>query len=171
MTAYLFTRSTVNLRAYIDAIANDPGAVGYAVLLRGVQAGRIDLVILTGHRDVWTPRRLPRAIRPTIVVISDDDDARESRGPAEWRAFLSASAWARTAVVHGAAARADHYEGLIVAAETAGRALLVETTSDLAPAWCATLAPRGIPTLCITPPAGTPHPVTARTRRSTVPVL
>jgi hypothetical protein len=147
-----------HLSQLIADATRHPGTEGLLTLLRATAAGRIAFVSIINRRAIWTSRDLKSSL-PTVILVSDD--AGDSRNPNEWRCFLSVSAWARTAVVHGTGARHWHYDAVVEAAQRAGRCLVIETDSDHAGAWAAALAPREIPTLVITPPSGGIHPVGA----------
>jgi hypothetical protein len=157
MAVFSFNQATPLLAEWITAVSQ-PKTSGLPFLLRAVQAGRIALTVVTGHRTVWTPRSLRSAL-PTVVLISDDDDAVPGCDPDEWRCAMSAIAWARGALVHGAAVEARHYESAVDFAEVVGRFLLVETDSFRTAAWLQAIAPRQIPRLAVIPRPGQIHPV------------
>jgi hypothetical protein len=133
-----------------------PGFETSAVLFHAVQARRIGLTIIFARRFPWTPRMLP-ATGPRIVLIADDSG--DSRDPDEWRCAISATAWAKSAIIHGTGAKPEHYHEAVTAAEVTKRCLLVETNSARAAAWVAAIEPREIPGLVFVPPRGGVHPV------------
>jgi hypothetical protein len=158
MTATNFTRNTPGIARCIAAAAQaGASSVGIRTLLTAVQAGRIALTIIAGHKSNWTPRSL-RSPLPTIILISDDDDAVKTRDPDEWRCALSAIAWARGAIVHGTAARGPEYAAAVTMAESLGRFLLIETGSRHVQAWMTAISPRRIPALALIPKNGGVHP-------------
>jgi hypothetical protein len=165
MTATNFTRNTPGLAQCIAAAAQaGASAVGIRTVMSAVQAGRIALTVIAGHKQNWTPRSLKSSL-PTIVLISDDDDAVETRNPDEWRCAISAIAWARGAIVHGTAARGPEYAAAVTLAGSLGRLLLVETGSRHVQAWMTAIAPRRIPALALIPKDGGVHPDLARRER------
>jgi hypothetical protein len=144
-------------KALADA-ASRPGFEPISIFFRAVADRRIGLTIVFDHRFAWTPRSIKSKL-PVIVLISDDSG--DSRDPAEWRAAVSAIAWARSAIVHGTGGQVSHYKEAVLAAELSGRCLFVETNSTHAPAWAAAIQPREVPCLLIRPPNGSVHPVGA----------
>jgi hypothetical protein len=144
------------LKSALTWASSRPDGAAFAEMLRAVDAERIGLTIIMNRRTNWTPRSLKSRL-PTIVLIGDD--AGDSRNPDEWRCSMSAIAWARSAIVHGTGAQAWHYAEAVRAAELTGRCLFIETDSAHAPAWAASILPRGIPGLSIIPPNGGVHPV------------
>jgi hypothetical protein len=134
----------------------------HSILFDAVNAQRISLIVVTGHRTVWTPRQI-RSAKPAVVLLNDDNPAAgPARDPAEWRCGISVMAWARSVLVHGAAASPAEYIAAVMMAEKCGRVLIVETDSACAPVWAAAALPRGVPTLTIIPPGGGGvHPVLA----------
>jgi hypothetical protein len=139
-------------------MASRPAFAPISVFFRAVAVRRIGLTIIFDHRAAWTPRAITSEI-PRIVLILDDYG--QSRDPAEWRCGISAIAWARTAVIHGAGGLVEHYRTAVLSAAVTGRCLFVETDSACAPAWAAAIEPRQIPCLVIVPPSGGLHPAEA----------
>ena len=162
MSVYNFTRNAPRLTEWIEFAAQPKvlATSGLHDLLQAVRAERIALTIVTGHRTVWTARSLPSKL-PTIVLISDDNDAVESRPPDEWRCAISAIAWARRAMIHGTAKMGAEYIDAVTFAESVGRFLLIETESRHVAAWFAAIEPRRVPTLVIMPRPPGVHPISA----------
>ena len=163
MAVINYQKHTLGLAESIGWAAR-PGvrtASGLHDLLQGVRSGSIALTIIRGHRTVWTPRSLPSSL-PTIVVISDDDDAVESRAPDEWRCGISAVAWSRMILIHGTGKMGPEYLAAIAAARVVGRVLIIETGSAHVMAWAAAVKPRGVSTLTLLPPPPGVHPVLVR---------
>ena len=109
MTVLNFTPASLTLIPWMESAVRSPSSLGFFTLLRAVHAGRIALTAVTGHRTVWTPRSIKSTL-PTVVLISNDDDATESYDPDEFRCSMSAIAWARAGLVHAAKAEVEHYE-------------------------------------------------------------
>lgn len=124
------------------------------ILRNGVLPGVCGLVGIPGRATAFPAAKLAALRKPAIVLIGDDDDA--ASGPLTWRCAKQAGCWAAAVMVHGAAAKAEHYHAAIGAAALARRVLLIETSSAHAMAWGRFLAhPR---TLLVQPPPGVQHP-------------
>jgi len=124
------------------------------ILREGVLAGGCGLVGIPGRDTAFPAAKLATLRKPAILLIGDDDDA--ASGPLTWRCAKQAGRWAAAVMVHGAAAKAEHYHAAIGAAALARRVLLIETSSAHAMVWGRFLAhPR---TLLVQPPPGVQHP-------------
>ncbi|WP_428487218.1 hypothetical protein [Rhodopila sp.] len=124
-------------------------------LLRSVRQHETNLVELGRTADAPT-RELERSLRPTIVLLGDDDYS--TTGPIGWTAFRRLGYWARGAMVHATGGDVASYRLAIELALTKQRFLLIETSSAHAHEWGAALHKRNIPAIGLLPPAGV-HPL------------
>ena len=149
-------------RAEIDRLVNVTAQLGpWAMpVIEALQAGIIGVQMLqrTERAPLGDMRRAPL---PLLILIGDDDDA--STGPDGWRPALAAIRWARGAILHAAGGEAAHYETAVMGTLATGRMLLIETSTQHAPAWATALG--STPTLFIIPRDGKPHPVYDRETR------
>jgi len=129
-------------------------------LFRAAADGVIGLAFVTEPATPWPSELLASFRKPALVVLHDDlAPERASSPPGDWRCAAEMRAWALSAIVHGAAAEADHYRIAIVTTLLVGRAAIVETSSAFVAAWCEFLKP--LPVLAIVPRGGL-HPVPPR---------
>lgn len=140
--------------------AEQAGAPGFAHLLRGVAAGRIAALLPVSPRCSSADfKRFARATSdaPAIALIGDDDYC--DRGPAGFPVAERAVRWARSILLHAAAADVAHYEGAIFAAQMKLRALIIECSTATLDAWGELIlrAPHRPATLVLVPHDGA-HP-------------
>jgi hypothetical protein len=141
------------------ARAEQIGAGHLVPVLRMVRAGAMEFVI--APRGGLVPmRRLKAAARPVLVLVGDDDAS--PSGPADWPQAERLVRWCQFAVVHGAGAERGHYTAAASGALVHRRALLIETTTALEPAWLALIrrVRPCLPQLIVRVPEGRPaHPI------------
>ena len=144
----------------IGALAHGKGAF-LLPLLGAVQSARISLVVVLDRAA--SPSALKRAleqIRGPAVILLDGDDYQPS-APSDWRCTRAALAWARVALVHGAAGTREHSGLAVVAAALHGRLLLIHCASAEAQGWTEAAAAVKLNRLTIVPQRG-PHPLPLR---------
>jgi hypothetical protein len=130
-------------------------------VMRAAADGLIAAVYVTDCRTKWPERELAKFRRPVLLVIADDlEPERLSTPPSGWRCARMLRAWAKSAIVHGAAGEAEHYRGAVLMAMATGHAALIETSSACAVLWTEFLAP-AMATLTLIPRSG-PHPIAPR---------
>lgn len=115
--------------------ATAAGAIGEAELMRALYRGEIaHWQMLPGSSGGEFKRYAAAcADRPTVVSIPADDYS--MRGPEAFPAAERAVRWARSILVHAAAAEASHYETIITAAQIVRTALVIECCSGTLGAW------------------------------------
>lgn len=140
------------------------GAIGEAALMRALYKGLISHWQMLPGSSVGEFKRYSAACadRPTVVSIPADDYS--MRGPEAFPAAERAISWARSILVHGAAATSEQYEGVIAAAKIGKRALVIECCSASLPAWLSLVsrAGRRAGVVVIAPPPGASHPIAPR---------
>ena len=102
-------------------------------------------------------RRALDAVREPAALLLDADDYQPG-APTDWRCAPAALAWARAALIHGAAGEREHYAAAVVAATMTGRLLIVHCGSAEAAAWATVAEAAKLPTLVIAPRPGVVHP-------------
>ncbi len=141
----------------VAALAHGEGQF-LAPLLGGVQTGALSLIWATDrHTSPAALRRAIDAIGEPAALLLDGDDYRPG-GPEDWRCTGAALAWARVAMVHGAAGEREHYAAAVVAARLAGRLLIVHCAGAEARAWAERTAAARLCPMVITPRPGVVHP-------------
>jgi hypothetical protein len=135
-----YTNDIPQVRAWADlpraiAISEGAGAIGQAHLLRALYTGRIAFLPMPADTSTTKFKDWTRgtAGRPAVALIGDDDGC--EAGPSAWRTADRAVKWARSVLIHGAAAEIHHYETAIVAAELIHRILIIECGSATLDAW------------------------------------
>jgi hypothetical protein len=134
--------------------AEQAGQPGVAELMREVRRGGLAVFFSSDRQQVVTLAELNQAVRPTVVVVGDDDY--QSTGPSGWRCSAVVSEWAAAAVVHAAGATAESYSEAVRAARLLGRAVLIETDTAHAEEWALVFEPKRV--LLVLPKTG-PHPI------------
>ena len=128
-------------------------------LLRGVRDDEIALAVLgTGQSPPVT--EMERTGRPSLIVLTDDDDTTRL-GPDGWPRATRALRWARSVMIHGSGGKPEHYELAVQGTKGGGRLLLIETSSAHVLPWLRAVT-RFLPparVLVIAPPGGEVHPV------------
>ena len=144
----------------IGALAHTPGAQFLLPLVAAIPNG-LTLVFVSDQQISTSAlrRALDRLPEPVTLII-DGDDYRPG-APADWRCTRAALAWARVAIVHGAAGARAHYELAVLAAAATGRLLLVHCASAEAQDWTAAAAAARLRPLMIVPERGE-HPLPER---------
>jgi hypothetical protein len=132
------------------------GASHHVELLRAVRQRQINLLGL-GRAEEAPMKVLESSLRPTIVLIGDDDY--QTTGPTGWASFRRLGYWANGALVHATGADVASYRLGIGMAIMHRRFLFVETSSKHADEWAAALRKRSIATFGLLPPGGASHPV------------
>jgi hypothetical protein len=136
------------------------GAIGQAHCMRALMRGRIAYLSLLPEASASQVKAFIRATgdRPAVMLIGDDDGM--DRGPSGWAQAERALRWTRALMLHGAGAEIEHYEAVIIAAELAGRMLVIECSTATLGAWVGLVkaAPQRPPTLVIRPRGGV-HPL------------
>lgn len=149
--------------AFLDQViknsAGNPDAQGFNVLLTAVQDRQIALTTIMSPKAKWSPRSIKSSL-PQVLLIGDDGPG-GGHNPNEWRSAISAIAWSRSVIIHGAGSEVQHYATAVAGAELCGKLLFVETDSAHVAAWVDAVLPRGVPLLTIVPPVGLPHPAAA----------
>ena len=129
-------------------------------LLSGMRDGRIGHIEVSRKGSAKTLKSFLAAVKlPAIVLIGDDDD--EPCGPAGWHVATRLLSWARLVVLHGTGGEAAHYQAVVDAAPTFGRALIVECASEHLPLWIAAAARHtkpGVRVVIHRPVIGAVHP-------------
>jgi hypothetical protein len=142
------------------AISEGAGAIGQAHLLRALYTGRIAFLPMPADTSTTKFKDWARATtgRPAVALLGDDDGC--DAGPSAWRTAERAVKWARSILIHGAAAEIAHHESAIIAAELIHRVLIVECGTATLGAWVQLVrdAPHR-PTALIIQPRGGVHPV------------
>ena len=154
----------ITKRTMLQEIADRMMAAGAcsAPLYSAAAAGQIALIQINEPNAVWPSETIARPNRPIVVLVSGDPGwGQPTFGPDQWRCANKLRAWSAGAIVHGAAGEADHYRQAVVLAVLLGRLAFIETTSGLARAWDAFLAP--VPRIDYLPTEGT-HPVAPAVR-------
>src|ERR1700722_17548943 len=118
-------------------------------LVRAVADYRIAVVGIYGADVRWPASALARLDLPTVVLIGADMDGPEPDPPPEsWKCRNKLHAWARMAIVHGAAGEADHYRIAVAAAQRFQRLAFIECRSEHIEGWAS--LPWCLPPLVIT---------------------
>lgn len=155
MTPFVLRAGDPRAARGIGTLAHGGGAF-LLPLLGAVGSGLLSLVFVS-DRDT-SPSALRRALdgmaEPVALILDGDDYA--PGAPSDWRCTAAALAWARIALVHGAAGTREHYEIATLAAAARGRLLLVHCSSSEALAWAEATA--RLSPLVITPKGGV-HPL------------
>jgi hypothetical protein len=131
-------------------------------LFGAVQTGVFSLVWASDRQT--SPSALRRALdtagEPAVVLLDGDDG--QPSAPEDWRCGRAALAWARAALIHGAAGERQHYATGALAAALIGRLLLVHCGGSEAASWATVAEAARLPTLIITPRPGVVHPQPAK---------
>jgi hypothetical protein len=145
-------------RAELEALCDRLARAGAPCLplARAAADGLLSLVSLHDPSAPWPASTFGALVPPVVVIVGDDPGPDLARGPAGWRSAKRLRRWCAWAMIHGAGGEPAHYSAVLGAAALMHRAVLVETSSALAPAWRGFL---GAPGLTILPPPGLPHPV------------
>jgi hypothetical protein len=146
---------TPELARILIQVAEQKDRHAHAELFRAVYERRINLLLFNDPRAQITNTDVCHNELPILAVISGNNDF--PCGPDQWRSARFLTAWARTAMVHGAVAKPKHYQMAIMMALNTGRALLIETASFFTEPWTALMAGK-IPVTGFVPPYGGMHP-------------
>lgn len=163
MPLALHDRVDICRRADIERLRDAHISMGspQASLWCAVVAGELLVVTATTHDAALPMGEIKRIGRPVMVIVEDDPPVEMpavSAGPDAWTCTPLLRRWARSVVVHGAAALPEHYRAAVASAVSYGRLVLVHTSSCHVAAWAASLrCPR---MLVLQPAAGKMHPVT-----------
>jgi hypothetical protein len=141
-------------------MASASGFTHTVPLLQAAHAGLLQLVVLP--RQTFFPRRqLKRCTKPTLLLIGDDDHA--STGPDGWACAVAARDWCRRAILHGTGGTAPMYRKAVHDCLSAGRYVLVETSSKWLEEWTTLFATAPIQIDLVAPPNGAhPKPIQKR---------
>lgn len=114
--------------------AQRSGGAHLVPVLRAVRTAGLHFIVAPRGMTV-SMHRIKTMNRPALVLLGDDDDT--PSGPAGWPQSERLLRWCRFCVLHAAGADAVHYARAAEAALLQQRALLIETTTAMEPAWAA----------------------------------
>lgn len=149
--------SNVRGIANLIALCTTHNSTHHIPLFQSVGTGRI---VMTGlHDRLSRPNlnALNKAHQPGVILIADDEG--NTTGPLGWVATSQMLAWANGAMVHATGGDRASYVMAVMMAETSGRFLLIETSSDAADSWAEVLVKANIKTVILKPSGDGLHPV------------
>lgn len=120
-------------QALYNAKIRGERTAGVEVVIKALQAGKIEVVWASRNDPPISISTLKRMGRPVLVIIGDDDYA--ASGPATWKSIRLLMRWSRGVIIHGAGAEAEHYATAVEGAIALGRIVMVETASSFIGAW------------------------------------
>jgi hypothetical protein len=139
--------------------AQRSGGAHLVPVLRAVRTAGLHFIMSPRGMAV-SMRRIKTVNLPALVLLGDDDDT--PSGPAGWPQAERLLRWCRFCVLHATGADPVHYARAAEAALLHDRALLIETTTAMEPAWVALIqrVRPGLPGLIFRVPRGqAPHPI------------
>ena len=160
-----FSHTKIHKRADLERICRSLAGINapQLPLWRAVADGMISVITINLVDAAWPTKAVEVAMRPVIVLISDDLSTRKgvSHRPQGWACARRLRYWrASSVMVHVAGGELEHRRTAVAATLMGGRLAFVETPSRHAVAWGKSI---GCPhPFTVMPRDSLPHPV-ART--------